>query len=226
MDVCRSLYRGIGLLALGLIASLVAPSESRAAVIFDQGNTSILGITGNGANQITSPYAFLDITGNTTNGQVTFTLSTSAHNAASPINSVFSQISFNTELALGTDFTLLSASNGNGISNGGNVSSFGAFDYTVGGASKGSRAVPFTFVLQLTDFAKALPSNFTVANGLGNSFSAHMFTDIQGSGGGVTGFIAAESVPVPEPATLSLFLVGLIPLGIMRIRRRAAANLS
>src|SRR5436309_2126946 len=103
-------------LILSTIAALFlatsTPCEVSAGTTFDLGNNDIQGITGPGANQLTTPYASLDILGNTLTGQVIFTLSTSAHNAGSPINSVFNDISFNTPLTLGSGFTLLSASNG------------------------------------------------------------------------------------------------------------------
>jgi hypothetical protein len=204
--------------AVLLLATTVQP-EARAGAIFNLGNTDIQGITGPGANQLTTPYATLDFLGNTSTGTLAFTLSTSPHNAGPPINSVFSRISFNTALTLNTDFTLLSASNGGTISGGGNVSSFGTFKYTVGGSSNGDRAQPYTFTLQLTDHSKALASNFEVANGSGNYFAARMFTDI-GNDGGVTGFIASNSInTVPEPSTIVMAIPPLGLLVVMALRR-------
>jgi hypothetical protein len=67
----------------------------------------------------------------------------------------------------------------------------------------------------LTDFSKALASNFEVANASGNDFAAHLYTNI---GSGVTGFIAANStdpVPVqtaavPEPASITVGGTGIL----------------
>ena len=208
-----------------LLVVMAVPQKAHAGIVFDLGNAAIQGITGPGANQLTTPYATLDIVGDTSTGRVTFTLTTSPHNAGTPINAVFSLISFNTSLTLGSDFTLLSASNGNGIGAGGNVSTLGTFKYTVGASSKASRAEPFVFVLQLTDHSKALASNFEVANGDGNYFAAHMYTDVNG---GVTGFIGANTLPqaVPEPSTVVLTASSIVPLGIFGLwrRRRSAAN--
>src|SRR4051812_45276836 len=98
-----------------VIAALLLAATGRsggfAGTVFDLGNTDINGITGPGASQLTQPYATLDILENTALGWITFTLSTSSHNAGSSINAVFNDISFNTALTLGTDFSLLSASN-------------------------------------------------------------------------------------------------------------------
>jgi hypothetical protein len=200
-----------------LLLATTTPPEAAAGTNFNLGNADIQGITGPGANQLTTPYATLDLLGNTLTGQLTFTLSTSLHNAGPPINSVFNDISFNTPLTLGTDFILLSASNGGSIGGGGNVSSFGTFKYTVGGNGNAARAQPYTFTLQLTNFSQALASNFEVANGSGNYFAAHMFTDI---GSGVTGFIAANSLnAVPEPASIVMAIPPLALLGIAALRR-------
>jgi|GEM_PF-2895921 len=221
----RFSVRVVSACAALLVATAVA-QEASAGIVFDLGNTAIQGATGPGANQLTTPYATLDIVGDTTTGRVTFTLSTSTHNASPPINAVFSEVSFNTNLTLGSDFTLFSASNGNGIGAGGNVSTFGTFDYTVGGAAMSDRSVPFVFVLQLVDPSKALASNFEVANGDGNYFAAHIFTNIQvaGSGDKVTGFIATNNVmmpsAVPEPSTVVSAVSSLVPLGILGLWRR------
>src|SRR5690349_7822616 len=95
----------IAVLGLGVNAQPL-----KAGYSLELGNADIQGITGNGANQLQSPYATLSIVGNTSTGLLTFTLSTSAHNSSSPINAVFNDISFNTGLTLNTDFTLVSAS--------------------------------------------------------------------------------------------------------------------
>jgi hypothetical protein len=217
-------------LAIAWLASS-AGREANAAIVFNLGNAAIQGVTGPGANQLTTPYATLDIVGDTTLGQVTFTLSTSAHNANAPINAVFNDVDFNTNLVLNTDFTLLSASNGGTIGPAGNISDFGTFDYQVGGSGNSARDQPYVFVLQLTNFSQATAGNFTVANSDGNYFAAHIFTDI--GNGGTTGFIATNSIitpaAVPEPSTVALALTGLIPLGIAgtrRLRGRTARNVS
>src|SRR4051812_16106840 len=57
-----------------LLATAVQP-ETRAGSIFNMGNDAIQGITGPGANQLTTPYATLDFLENTSTGTLTFTLS-------------------------------------------------------------------------------------------------------------------------------------------------------
>jgi hypothetical protein len=202
-----------------LLLAISLPQVAPAGTTFDLGNTAILGVTGLGATQLAAPYATLDILGDTSTGTLSFTLSTSPHNAAPPIDSVFNDISFNTPLTLGVDFTLLSASNGGTIGPGGNVSSFGTFKYTVGGNGSAARDQPYTFTLQLTDPSQALASNFQVANGSGNLFAAHLYTDI---GSGVTGFIAAGSIgpaAVPEPSAIVMTIGPLALLGTAALRR-------
>lgn len=208
-----------GFLLLGFCLSA---QSAKGDFVLNLGNADIQGVTGSGANQLDSPYATLSIVGNTTTGQVTFTLAASAHNAASPINAVFSDINFNTSLVLGTDFTLLSASNGGTIGAGKNTSEFGQFDYSVGGPNKNDRDNPYVFVLQLTDHSKALESNFAIANAKGDLFAAHMFTDIGPNG--TTGFIGGGGGGnlqfVPAPAGLILLASGLPVLGLCRLVRR------
>ena len=143
--------------ALLLLAATVRDEARASSVVFDLGNADIQGITGPGMSQLTTPYATLDILEDTVNGLLTFTMSTSAHNAGSPINAVFDDISFNTALVLNSDFTLQSASAGGTIGAGGNVSSFGTFDYTVGGNGAGARAEPYTFILHFTGAVAPLP---------------------------------------------------------------------
>jgi hypothetical protein len=219
-------FKALRVLVVALVAaglSLTAQG-ARAAFTLNVGNADIQGVTGNGANQLQAPYATLTIVGDTNTGQVTFTLTTSAHNANAPINAVFNDISFNTSLALNSDFTLLSATNGGTIGNGGNVSSLGSFDYTVGGNGAAARDHPYVFVLQMVDFSDALASNFAETNEKGNLFAAHIFTDI--GRGGTTGFIGGGTTTnvVPAPAGLIL-LASAVPVFAMRrlVRRKQAA---
>ena len=155
---------------------------------------------------------------------------------------MFSEISFNTSLLLDAvdkhgnitttnDFHLLSV-NGTTVSNqkligaGGNVSSFGNFDYTVGGSSAADRAQPYDFVLQLTNHSQALASNFEVTNSSGNYFAAHMFTDLQVGGSAVTGFIGSDGkqnpnpVPVTSTLVMSSILLGMFGVVWSCMRRK------
>lgn len=229
----RSRHQAIGLIAL-LFGATCLHQQARGDAIFRSGNTAIQGITGPG--QLDQPYGTLQITGDTTTGEVTFTLSTTANNAAAPIDAVFNNISFNTALKAGTDFTLLSGPSGSTLSAGGNVSQFGTFDYTVGGTGASARSEPYTFVLQLSDPTKAVASNFEVANAAGFDFAAHLYTKLsQGGTNGVTGFIASNDrndpppVNTPEPSTMTMVLAGLAPLGVRavaRTRRKRCANVA
>jgi hypothetical protein len=199
--------------------------EARAGFTLDLGNAAIQGVTGPGSGQLTAPYGTLDIVGNTTTGLLTFTLSASAQNAGSPINAVYNDISFNTHLTLGTDFTLVSASNGGTIGAGGNVSVFGNFKYTVGGSGNSDRENPYVFVLQLADPSKATAENFTLANSDGKTFAAHLYTDI--GSGGTTGFISMQGSVVATPAPAGLVLLAsAAPVLLLRrfVRRKTIVS--
>lgn len=222
--------------AIGAIALLVGATclhqQAHGNAILNSGNAAIQGITG--AGQLDQPYGTLQITGDTSTGLVTFMLDTTPHNASAPINAVFNDISFNTALKLGTDFTLKSGPAGSQLSAGGNVSEFGSFDYTVGGTGASARARPYSFVLALTDPSKAVASNFEVPNSAGFSFAAHMYTKLSKDGNtdSVTGFIAGGDapaptpVPIPEPSIMTMVVACLAPLGaraaVRRHRRRSA----
>src|SRR5262245_42347205 len=118
----RGILRRAVVLSATILLLGTGQQQAHAGFSLNLGNTDIQGVTGPGSGQLTSPYATLDIAGNTTTGLLTFTLSASAHNAASPINAVFNDISFNTNLKLGVDFTFVSATNGGTIGAGGNIS--------------------------------------------------------------------------------------------------------
>src|SRR4051794_14010723 len=77
-----------------LFLATTLPQEAGAGTVFNLGNTAIQGITGTGADKLTTPYATLDFLEDTSTGLLTFTISTSSHNAGAPINSVFNDISF------------------------------------------------------------------------------------------------------------------------------------
>jgi hypothetical protein len=216
------------ILALAAIGLGLMAQPAKADFTLELGNSQVQGITGSGPNQLESPYATLSIVGNTTSGLVTFTLSTSAHNASAPINAVFNDLSFNTALTLGTDFTLASASNGGTIGSGGNISEIGDFKYSVGGNGSASRDQPYVFVLQLTNNSMAIASNFAVANADGNYFAAHIYTslnngttgyigDSDGGGGGGGGNLLVDA---PAPAGLILLATAVPVFGLRRMLRR------
>ncbi len=74
------------------------------------------------------------------------------------------------------------------------------------------------------NFTGSLSANYVVINvpaGAGSSFTASLFEPIStGTGSGNPGIAALEIVPVPEPASLALLLLGAAPAAWVVSRRR------
>jgi len=229
-----------------LLAAAVA-SQARAAradyqsasYTFTQSNALADGVN-YGTIQVESYY---DAAGGTSNGlssgQVRFTVAANVLASYGTLSNFgIDKFSFNTDLQPPPTNITVTDSNGKVISGWNvtlnrNISGFGTFDVTdSGGGQGGNRTSPTIFTVN------NLGANATIAHFVFGSTGQMGGTPDQGSQyfvAHVAGFsaqptsqyigVSANNVAVaPEPATLLLGLAALVPLGVLKLRRRAGKS--
>jgi hypothetical protein len=134
----------------------------------------------------------------------------------------FQDFVFNSTVPL-TAANIISVPTGWTTSFGQNEDGFGSFSVNVQGQGANERVATGTILVSRT----GLTLNNLVAPSSGNAsegnalFAGHL---IPGSGS-TTGFVATPvgAVPIPEPSTVVAAVTGLLPLGLLTLRRRRSS---
>jgi hypothetical protein len=210
------------LVAFGLAVIIVVsagPSAqagiTTATLSFDKGNDKIA----NNAH-VSSPYATLQLTADSTAGTVQFALAPTSQS----VSVTFSEFGFNTSLPRKdiTSITGLPSGWTVAINPSGGLDGFGKYDFVVSApsSSQGDRVSSLSFTANVSPASAATVSNFEESNG-----KAYFAMDYFPSKG-KTGFVAVTSLPpaVPEPTTMAMALTALPILGVVRRLRRSRAT--
>ena len=181
--------------------------------VFDQKNFSNSGVT--------SPYAEVTITGNTSTGQVTFKVDV-INNPGATIGGFGFNTNLSSEVA---SVTVNSGVNWGTVQTNSAMDGFGKFSYHISGSGNSDSVATATVTVQLNvgHFSDALASNFEGLSTGGEMFAAEYFPN----NGGATGFVATDHLsPNPVPAPPSYVLLGIGAIGLLALspwRRKLAA---
>lgn len=210
------------LVAVVLVCGVAGPVLADS-MTFDVGNP---GVTGNGT--VSSPYASVTVTGNTSTGIVDFQVSVGSNPAK------LGSFGFNYNAGVGSfNLSSFSGVGGNtsswGLQSGANMDGFGSFNSIVGPSTSGAanRLTSFDFQLQLSDHSQALASNFEVLNAGGGNGPGFAFSQEYFPNSGSTGFVGVNSLgtsAVPAPPSVVLLGIGFCGwLGARWRKRKLAA---
>ncbi len=203
---------------LALVLFLGIGTAVRAdSFTFDLGNP---GVAGN--NTVSSPYANVEVTGNTSTGIVDFKVSVAGTNPAT-----LGAFGFNYSNVGNFSLASFTGTGGNtsswGLTSGGQMDGFGSFAAQVGPSSSaaGNRLTGFEFQLQLADHSQALASNFEVLNSGGGNGPAFSFAQEYFPNSGGTGYVGvSNAAPTPAPPSVVLLGIGLVGLACYRRRQQ------
>ena len=234
------------LLVLPVVAALWAfmPNPASADTLWNLTTFNTTNAT------VSSPYATVEVNGNTATGTVAFTVTLTAANQSVATLGEFGfnvssavaaavgghTLTFNSgsSVVLGTGNTSAWTTTGTVpgpavLSTGTSMDGYGKFDYVVGPANtaNANRMTTYMFTWQFdnaADFGLATDANFEQLTGppnAGHMFASHLFP-LNGNTGFIDG--AETPSPVPEPSSIILGLCGLVGLGLTQIRRLVRRN--